>query len=88
MKCQDRIEMKDGAYVVRNCTPEDEAEMDAKLKRTEPGKREWLPPGHTIRGVGDVVKRVTDFMGIKQCGGCRGRQDVLNKLLPNPFTRP
>ena len=34
------------------------------------------------RGLGDVVKRVTVFLNIKQCGGCLKRQNWLNELFP------
>ena len=33
-------------------------------------------------GLGDTIKKVTDKMGIKQCGGCKKRQAALNKLFP------
>jgi len=32
--------------------------------------------------LGDTIKKVTDKMGIKQCGGCKKRQAALNKLFP------
>ncbi len=35
-----------------------------------------------MRGLGDVVAKVTSAVGIKPCGGCRGRQEKLNKLVP------
>lgn len=34
------------------------------------------------RGVGDTIKKVTDKLGIKQCGGCKARQKALNKMFP------
>ena len=33
-------------------------------------------------GLGDTVKKITDKMGIKQCGGCKKRQKKLNRLFP------
>lgn len=44
------------------------------------------PPTHTpqVRGLGDVVAKVTAALGIKQkpgCG-CKRRQEKLNKLVP------
>lgn len=30
-------------------------------------------------GLGDVIKRVTSYVGIKPCGGCEGRAAVLNR---------
>ena len=34
------------------------------------------------RGLGDTVAKVTKAVGIKQCGGCGGRQEILNRLVP------
>jgi len=30
-------------------------------------------------GLGDTISRVTKRMGIKECGGCKGRNAYLNK---------
>jgi hypothetical protein len=34
------------------------------------------------RGLGDTIAKVTSKLGIKQCGGCKKRQEKLNKFLP------
>ena len=34
------------------------------------------------RGVGDVVKNVTNAMGMKTCGKCQKRREALNNLIP------
>lgn len=34
------------------------------------------------RGVGDTIAKATKAIGIKPCGGCRKRQELLNKVLP------
>jgi hypothetical protein len=34
------------------------------------------------KGLGDTIKKVTDKLGIKPCGGCGKRQDKLNRLIP------
>ena len=34
------------------------------------------------KGLGDTVKKVTEKLGIKQCGGCKRRQEKLNRLFP------
>ena len=34
------------------------------------------------RGLGDTVAKLTSALGIKPCGGCEGRRDLLNKLIP------
>ena len=31
------------------------------------------------RGVGERIKKITDKLGIKQCGGCAKRQAMLNR---------
>ncbi len=32
-------------------------------------------------GLGDVVSRAASYVGIKPCGGCRGRSETLNSRL-------
>jgi hypothetical protein len=34
------------------------------------------------KGLGDTIKKATDFFGIPQCGGCKKRQEMLNKKFP------
>lgn len=34
------------------------------------------------RGLGDTIKKVTNVLGIKQCGACKRRQAALNKMFP------
>lgn len=34
------------------------------------------------RGFGDTIAKLTSKIGIKPCGGCKKRQDQLNKILP------
>lgn len=34
------------------------------------------------KGLGDTIKKVTDKLGIKQCGKCKKRQAKLNKMFP------
>lgn len=41
--------------------------------RTVPGKS---------RGLGDTIAYFTTAIGIKPCGGCKERQEMLNKLVP------
>ncbi len=31
------------------------------------------------RGLGDKVKRVTDQLGLKPCGGCQRRREAMNR---------
>ena len=34
------------------------------------------------KGLGHTVKKVTNALGIKQCGSCKKRQQKLNALFP------
>lgn len=34
------------------------------------------------RGLGDTIKKVTNVLGIKQCGACKKRQAKLNAMFP------
>jgi hypothetical protein len=34
------------------------------------------------RGVGDTIAKITSAVGLKPCGGCKQRQEWLNKKLP------
>ncbi|HTS66694.1 MAG TPA: hypothetical protein VMH28_31940 [Candidatus Acidoferrales bacterium] len=53
----------------------------------QPGKKERMPfhvrlPGFVIEediGLGDAIKKATYSLGIKPCGGCRRRAEVLNR---------
>ena len=33
-------------------------------------------------GLGDTIAKMTTAIGIKPCGGCKKRQDILNKKVP------
>lgn len=35
-----------------------------------------------IRGLGDVIAKVTKAIGIEPCDGCKDRQEWLNKKVP------
>lgn len=41
----------------------------------------WTPEQES-RGWGDVVAKATSAVGIKPCGGCKKRQEWMNKKLP------
>ena len=34
------------------------------------------------KGLGDTIKNITHRLGMKQCGGCKKRQEYLNKVVP------
>jgi hypothetical protein len=35
-----------------------------------------------MKGLGDLIKKGTEKLGIKQCGGCKKRQEWLNQKFP------
>lgn len=39
------------------------------------------PKGY-FRGAGDVIAKVTSFIGIKPCRKCKKRQEILNNIIP------
>ena len=39
-------------------------------------------PIQKSRGLGDTIAKVTKAVGVKPCGGCKKRQEKLNKILP------
>lgn len=41
-----------------------------------------MMPEEPPKGLGDVVAKVTTFLGFKTCGGCAKRREALNDLLP------
>ncbi len=56
-------------------------DIDTFDDRVEVGRIQLIKP----QGLGDTVKRVIDKVTrgkVKPCGGCKKRQDKLNKLFP------
>ena len=50
-----------------------------KVKATSDGK---LYRNGASVGLGDTVAKMTKAVGIKPCGGCKKRQEWLNKKVP------
>lgn len=79
---------KRGVYVLQAPVGEGEvAYLDSRYKRVTPEGNLWWIPGmentpQPMKGVGDLVKKVTDFLGVKQCPPCKERQERWNKALP------
>lgn len=42
--------------------------------------------GKPSKGLGDDIAKITSAVGIKPCGGCKRRQEKLNKLMPKEGT--
>ena len=51
------------------------------MERLDDGTEKILKKAPS-KGFGDTIKKVTDKLGIKQCGGCKKRQKKLNRLFP------
>ena len=51
-----------------------------RTERTEETERTETTESTGGVGLGDVIKAVTEKLGIKQCGGCKKRQAYLNKI--------
>lgn len=41
-----------------------------------------FPRPEKLRGLGDVVAKVTRAVGIQPCAGCKERQEKLNQAFP------
>jgi hypothetical protein len=41
-----------------------------------------------MRGLGDVIAAGTKAIGIQPCGGCKERQEALNKMVPFGNSEP
>ncbi len=41
-----------------------------------------VPNKNISRGLGDTIAKMTKAVWIKPCGGCKKRQDYLNKKVP------
>lgn len=54
----------------------------------QPGQPHWRRncPETKSRGLGDTIAKVTTALGIPPCGGCKERQEKLNKLVPYKTT--
>jgi hypothetical protein len=79
-----------GEFWVERPTAEELSELDGKLQRVAPDVLRWRAPNAPsaptqMRGAGDLVKRFTDLVGLRQCPPCKKRQEWLNKAIPNPF---
>jgi hypothetical protein len=50
-------------------------------ERTDELKAKLIPLT-VSRGVGDTIAKVTRAIGVKPCGGCKKRQEALNRIFP------
>lgn len=56
-----------------------------RVKKTENVELKGVKEETKVKGVGDVIKKVTEVLGIEQCEPCKERQEKLNKMFP--FTK-
>ena len=47
-----------------------------------PSSKSTTEKGMKSKGAGDTIKKIMDKLGIPQCGGCKQRQEILNRLIP------
>ena len=52
------------------------------VPQPEPAQAPQEPEEGPVRGLGDVVARVTKAVGIKPCGPCQKRREALYRLVP------
>ncbi len=45
-------------------------------------REEEIAIARKSKGLGDTIAKVTSAVGIKPCGGCKKRQEKLNKIFP------
>jgi len=60
-------------------------EFDAEKAERDSGNPSEIEPGQDSspsRGFGDTIAKLTSKAGIKPCGGCKKRQELLNKMMP------
>lgn len=64
--------------------PNTPAEAAAELMRNAHGYPMSLEElaQEKSKGLGDTIAKMTKKVGIKPCGGCRKRQEKLNKMFP------
>lgn len=58
-----------------------------KLPKQTPPLKQGLVSGE-VRGLGDAVSKVANKLGIKECAGCRGRAERLNRAFPLKKSKP
>ncbi len=68
------IKQKDGTFICLRCG--DHKPFESHRNCAGPSKPSRL------RGLGDVIAKATKAVGIKPCGGCKKRQEWLNKKVP------
>jgi hypothetical protein len=66
----------------RTPTDEERSEVRRLVSEIKLHQKAELPDSGESRGFGDTIKKVTNKLGIKQCGACKKRQLKLNKLFP------
>lgn len=83
-KTEIQIQLENKITELKDKTPTDADRAEVK-RLVEARKLEidsTLPESGESRGLGDTIKKVTNKLGIKQCGACKKRQMRLNKLFP------
>jgi len=83
-KTELQIQLESKLAELKGKVPSDEDRAEVK-RLVEARKLEMdakLPESGESRGLGDTIKKVTNKLGIKQCGACKRRQLKLNHMFP------
>jgi hypothetical protein len=64
--------------VIAMLTPSTPPERTRRAQGFEP----LTPHSGRVRGLGDVIARITSFFGIKPCEPCARRAEALNAMVP------
>ena len=59
--------------------------MGCGCNQEESGEEMITEPGK-IRGLGDLVAKITKFFGVKPCSACKKRQKWLNEKFPFKYS--
>jgi hypothetical protein len=79
---QVKLENKLAELKGKTPTDADRAEVKRLVDARKLEVESQLPESGESRGLGDTIKKVTNKLGIKQCGACKKRQMRLNQLFP------
>jgi len=83
-KTETQIQLENKLAELKGRTPTDadRAEVQRLVAARKLEMEAQLPESGESRGLGDTIKKVTNKLGIKQCGACKKRQLRLNSLFP------
>ena len=60
----------------------DSSRLNAQQQETQKVLRARQEAMNASKGLGDTIAKMTGAMGIRPCGGCKKRQELLNRMFP------